>query len=360
MMHDNDSSAVLVGIDTHADTHHVAVITNYGRPLVDVMVPATASGYRKALALVAEYSQVDKVGIECTGSYGAGITRRFLDAGYTVVEVNQPNRFDRRRRGKTDQFDAYAAAEAVLSGRATAMPKGNDGLVESLRVLRTTRSSAVRDRTATINQIRAMLVSAPEPLRQKYRGLTTSKLVAALAATRPPAQPVTAAESTAVCLRHLARRYKFLDEQVADLLRQITRLLDDHAPALMEVYGAGPDSAAQLLITAGDNPERMRSERHFAALTGASPIPASSGKTNRYRLNRGGDRQANSALHHIVLVRMHYETRTREYVERRIAEGKTKREIMRCLKRYLAREVFPILKSTLEPNLGAQTLDKAI
>ena len=184
MMHDNDSSAVVVGIDTHADTHHVAVITNYGRPLVDVMVPATASGYRKALALVGEYSQVDKVGIECTGSYGAGITRKFLDAGYTVVEVNQPNRFDRRRRGKTDQFDAYAAAEAVLSGRATALPKGNDGLVESLRVLRTTRSAAVRDRTAAINQIRAMLVSAPESLRQKYRGLTTSRLVAALAATR--------------------------------------------------------------------------------------------------------------------------------------------------------------------------------
>ena len=240
MMHNNDSSAVVVGIDTHADTHHVAVVTDYGRPLVDAMVPATASGYRKALALVGEYSQVDKVGVECTGSYGAGITRMFLDAGYTVVEVNQPNRFDRRRRGKTDQFDAYAAAEAVLSGRATALPKGNDGLVESLRVLRTTRSAAVRDRTATINQIRAMLVSAPEPLREKYRGLTTSKLVAALAATRPPAQPVTAAESTALCLRHLARRYKFLDEQVADLFRQITRLLGDHAPALMEVYGGRP------------------------------------------------------------------------------------------------------------------------
>lgn len=198
-----------------------------------------------------------------------------------------------------------------MSGRAIAAPKGSDGLVESLRVLRTTRSVAVRDRTATINQIRAMLVSGPEPLRNKYRGLTTSKLIAALAATRPPAQPVTAAESTAVCLRHLARRYKFLDAQITDLLVQITRLLHGHAPALMDVYGAGPDSIAQLLITAGDNPDRMRSERHFAALAGASPIPASSGKTNRHRLNRGGDRQANCALHHVVLVRMRYEDRTR-------------------------------------------------
>ncbi|RSZ61229.1 IS110 family transposase [Corynebacterium hylobatis] len=348
-MHKDTDPAVIVGIDTHADTHHLAVITSYGRPLVDLKIPATPAGYRQALDTITKYPRVDKVGIECTGSYGAGITREFTAAGYRVVEVNRPNKFDRRRQGKTDQFDAYVAAEAVLSGRATAIPKSNDGLVQSLRVLRTTRTSAVRDRTATINQITTMLVAGPDNLREKYRGLTTAKLITTLAATRPPAEPITASESTAVALRLLARRYKFLNEQATDLTHQITRLLKEHAPALMDVYGAGPDSIAQLLITAGDNPERLRSERHFAALAGASPIPASSGKTNRHRLNRGGDRQANSALHRIILVRMHYEQRTRDYVERRIDEGKSKREIMRCLKRYLARELFPLIVATLKP-----------
>lgn len=349
MMHDNTDPAVVIGIDTHADTHHLAVATTYGRRLEDLTLPATSGGYRKALDTVAKYPIVDKIGIECTGSYGAGITRELTAAGYSVVEVNRPNRFDRRQQGKTDQFDAYAAAEAVLSGRATAILKSNDGLVQSLRVLRTTRSSAVRDRTATINQIKAMLVASPDSLREKYRGLTTAKLINALAATRPPAEPITATESTAVSLRLLARRYKFLNEQASDLTKQITRLLNEHAPALMNVYGAGPDSIAQVLITAGDNPERLHSERHFAALAGASPIPASSGKTSRHRLNRGGDRQANSALHRIILVRMHYDQRTRDYIERRIAEGKTKREVIRCLKRYLARELFPLIIDTLKP-----------
>lgn len=349
MMHQESDPAVVIGIDTHADTHHLAVVTAYGRPLEDLNIPATPQGYRQALDLIAKYLHVDKIGIECTGSYGAGITRELTAAGYSVVEVNRPNRFDRRQQGKTDQFDAYAAAEAVLSGRASAIPKSNDGLVQSLRVLRTTRSSAVRDRTATINQIKAMLVASPDSLREKYRGLTTAKLINALAATRPPAEPITATESTAVSLRLLARRYKFLNEQASDLTKQITRLLTEHAPALMNVYGAGPDSIAQVLITAGDNPERLHSERHFAALAGTSPISASSGKTSRHRLNRGGDRQANSALHRIILVRMHYDQRTRDYVERRIAEGKTKREIMRCLKRYLARELFPLIYDTLKP-----------
>lgn len=351
-MHDHHDRSVIIGIDTHADTHHLAVITDFGQPLHDITFPATPTGYRQALDLVAGYSKVDRIGIECTGSYGAEITRHFLAAGYRVIEVNRPNAFDRRRQGKTDTFDAYSAAEAVLSGRATALPKGNDGLVQSLRVLRTTRTSAVHDRTATINQIKAMLVAAPDDLRMKYRGLTTMKLINTLAATRPSTTPVTAVESTAVSLRHLARRYKFLHDQVNELTGHITRLLNEHAPQLMDVYGAGPDSISQLLITAGDNPERLRSERHFAALTGASPIPASSGKTNRHRLNRGGDRQANSALHRIILVRMHYDPRTRDYVERRTAEGKTKREVMRCLKRYLARELFPLIQTTLSSQSG--------
>lgn len=244
--------AVYGGIDTHADTHHVAVLDRTGRRLGD--------------------------------------TRAARTAGLRVVEVNRPNRFQRRLQGKTDTFDAYSAAEAVLSGCACAAPKGGDGLVESLRVLRTSRSSALSARTATINQIKAMLISAPDQLRSRYQGLSNIKLIAALAASRPTATPATAAEATAYSLRLLARRWQGLTEQIQDLNTHLERLLSDHTPALMSVFGVGRDTAAQLLITAGDNPDRLRSEASFAALTGSCPVPESSGKTNRHRLNPAGDR----------------------------------------------------------------------
>jgi transposase len=323
--------AVYGGIDTHADTHHVAVLDRTGRRLGDMQVPATSAGYRAALKFFSRWPGLSVVGIECTGSYGAGVTRAARTAGLRVVEVNRPNRFQRRLQGKTDTFDAYSAAEAVLSGRATAAPKGGDGLVESLRVLRTSRSSALSARTATINQIKAMLISAPDQLRSRYQGLSNIKLIAALVASRPTATPVTAAEATAYSLRLLARRWQGLTEQIQDLNTHLERLLSDHTPALMSVFGVGRDTAAQLLITAGDNPDRLRSEASFAALTGSCPVPASSGKTNRHRLNRAGDRQANSALYHVVIVRMRYDETTRAYVERRTAEGRTKKEIIRCL-----------------------------
>lgn len=339
--------AVYGGIDTHADTHHVAVVDGVGRRLGDTKVAATAAGYRAAVAFLTRWGAPLVVGVECTGSYGAGITRAVRAGGLEVVEVNRPNRFERRRRGKTDTHDAYCAAEAVLSGRASAAPKGGDGLVEALRVLRTSRTSALTARTATINQIKAMLITAPDSLRARYQGLSTVKLVAALAASRPTSAPVSAAEATAYSLRLLARRWLALTEQIEDLADHLQRLLNDHTPALMEVFGVGRDTAAQLLITAGDNPARLRSEAGFAALTGACPIPASSGKTNRYRLNRAGDRQANSALYHIVIVRMRYDQTTRDYVSRRIAEGKTKMEIIRCLKRYLVRQLYPVICQSL-------------
>ena len=338
------------GIDTHADTHHVAVIDAAGRRLADVQVPTTAPGYQAALRFLGSWPTLVSVGIECTGSYGAAVTRAVRDAGHQVFEVNRPNRFDRHLRGKTDVFDAYSAAEAVLSGRATAAPKGGDGLVEALRVLRTSRSSALSARTATINQIKGMLVTAPEYLRARYRGLSNTKLIAALAASRPTATPATAAEATAYSLRLLARRWLALTEQIDDLAGHMRRLLQDHAPALMSVFGCGQDTIAQLLITAGDNPDRLRSEAAFASLAGACPIPASSGKTNRHRLNRAGDRQANSALYHIVIVRLRYDQATRDYAERRIADGKTKMEIIRCLKRYVVRQLYPLIVQTLQPR----------
>jgi transposase len=221
--------------------------------------------------------------------------------------------------------------------------------VEALRVLRTTRTSALREPTATMNQITATLIAGPEPLRARYRGLSSKRLVAALATSRPTKTPTTAAESTAYALHVLARRHQLLSQQITDLTNHLTRLLKDHTATLMGVFGAGPDTVSQLLITAGDNPQRLRSERHFAALAGACPIPASSGKTNRHRLNRGGDRQANSALYHVVIVRMRWHAPTREYVSRRTTEGKTKPEIIRCLKRYLAGELYPLIRDVIQP-----------
>ncbi|AZT96047.1 IS110 family transposase [Brevibacterium aurantiacum] len=349
MMNDKQVK-VYGGIDTHADTHHLAVIDQAGRRLADAQIPTTATGYQAALRFLGSWPGLVSVGIECTGSYGAAVTRVVREAGITVFEVNRPNRFDRRLHGKSDPFDAYSAAEAVLGGRASAAPKGGDGLVESLRVLRTSRSSALQARTATINQIKGMLITAPEDLRTRYKGLSTPKLIAALAASRPTPTPVTAAEATAYSLRLLARRWQALTGQIEDLAGHLQRLLDDHAPDLMRVFGCGRDTVAQLLITAGDNPDRLRSEAAFAALAGVCPIPASSGKTKRHRLNRAGDRQANSALYHIVMVRLRYNQETRDYVARRTAEGKTKMEIIRCLKRYLVRQLYPLIVETLHPR----------
>ncbi|AZL04426.1 IS110 family transposase [Brevibacterium aurantiacum] len=349
MMNDKQVK-VYGGIDTHADTHHLAVIDQAGRRLADAQIPTTATGYQAALRFLGSWPGLVSVGIECTGSYGAAVTRAVREAGITVFEVNRPNRFDRRLHGKSDPFDAYSAAEAVLGGRASAAPKGGDGLVESLRVLRTSRSSALQARTATINQIKGMLITAPEDLRTRYKGLSTPKLIAALAASRPTPTPVTAAEATAYSLRLLARRWQALTGQIEDLAGHLQRLLDDHAPDLMRVFGCGQDTIAQLLITAGDNPDRLRSEAAFAALAGVCPIPASSGKTKRHRLNRAGDRQANSALYHIVMVRLRYNQETQDYVARRTAEGKTKMEIIRCLKRYLVRQLYPLIVETLHPR----------
>lgn len=349
MMNDKQVK-VYGGIDTHADTHHLAVIDQAGRRLADAQIPTTATGYQAALRFLGSWPGLVSVGIECTGSYGAAVTRAVREAGITVFEVNRPNRFDRRLHGKSDPFDAYSAAEAVLGGRVSAAPKGGDGLVESLRVLRTSRSSALQARTATINQIKGMLITAPEDLRTRYKGLSTPKLIAALAASRPTPTPVTAAEATAYSLRLLARRWQALTGQIEDLAGHLQRLLDDHAPDLMRVFGCGRDTIAQLLITAGDNPDRLRSEAAFAALAGVCPIPASSGKTKRHRLNRAGDRQANSALYHIVMVRLRYNQETRDYVARRTAEGKTKMEIIRCLKRYLVRQLYPLIVETLHPR----------
>ena len=286
---------------------------------------------------------VEVFGIEGTGAYGAGLARFLRErGGHRVVEVNRPDRATRRRLGKSDPIDAEMAARAVLSGVATGTPKTGDGRVEMIRMLKITRDSAVKARTQSLNQIRALLVTAPIDLRASLAGLRVGQLLDHCAAFRPAAldTPTAVARHS---LRRLARRNLALRTEAQELGAELRRQVASTVPELLDAFGVGPDSAAAFLVTAGDNPGRLRSEAAFAALCGASPIPASSGKTTRHRLNRGGDRQANAALHRVVVVRLRWHPPTQAYLARRLAEGKTKAEIRRCLKRYVAREIHGLL-----------------
>jgi transposase len=234
------------------------------------------------------------------------------------------------------------AARAVLAGVAHDRPKSGVDKVEMIRMLKSTKDSAMKGRTQAINQMKAIIVTAPVELRAVLIGLTTNQLVAHCARWRH-GQLETPTAAAKYALWSLARRYIQLTQEIEALEAELARLTAAFAPALIESFGIGPDTAAALLVTAGSNPDRLKSEAAFAALCGVSPVPASSGKTNRHRLNRGGDRQANAALYRVVIVRLRYHDRTRTYFQRRIEEGKTKTEVIRCLKRYVAREVFGIL-----------------
>lgn len=342
----NTETDVIAGIDTHADTHHIGLITNYGKHISDREFLAVGSGYRKITEYLASQGPVAAVGVEGTGSYGAELARVLAKEGFQVREVNRPNRAHRRLHGKSDPIDAYQAAQAVLAERGTSVPKSRDGYVEALRVLRTARTSALKARTAVLAQISGVLTAAPEAIRAKYRGQTSEARVKAMAASRPAAgDPADPATATAITLKRMGLRHRYLSEEIAEVDAEIEAIVATHAPHLLEVSGIGATVASQLLVTVGDNPERLATEAAFAALTGTAPIPASSGKTTRHRLSRGGDRAANSAVHRIVLVRMSKDQRTRDYVARRTAEGKDKLEIMRCLKRYVSREIYRVLRN---------------
>jgi len=290
-------------------------------------------------------------GIEGTGSYGAGLARFLTSRGHRVIEVNRPDRSTRRRQGKSDPIDAEMAARAVLSGIAMDLPKSGDDKVEMVRILKTTKNSGIKARTQAINQMKALVVTAPAALRQSLGDLKTDQLIDRCAGFRPG--PLVSPTATAkLAWRGLARRYIQLTQQINEIRTELAKLTEEIAPGIVGIYGIGPDTAAALLITAGDNPERLRSEAAFAALCGVNPIPASSGKTNRHRLNRGGDRSANAALYRIVIVRLRHDDRTKTYMQRRIAEGMTKSEVIRCLKRYVAREIYTMLHNLNQPNLA--------
>jgi transposase len=336
----NEHLKVIAGIDTHADTHHVAVITSTGNHLADQEFLAVGSGYRRIIEFITGFGPVIAAGVEGTGSYGAELARILAKEGIQVLEVMRPNRQGRRLKGKSDPLDAYQAAESALAGRGTATPKARDGAVEALRVLRAEKSTAMRARVAVMTQVKSILVSAPESLRAKYRGRGSAAMMAALEKTRPAGSMSDPSNATAIVLKRLAVRYRQLHQELALIDAELDAIITIHAPLLRDLQAVGTDVASQLLVTVGDNPERIGTEAQFAALVGVAPIPASSGKTTRHRLSRGGDRQANKAIHHVALVRMMSDTRTKTYVARRRAEGKNTKEIMRCLKRYIAREIY--------------------
>ena len=342
---------VIGGVDTHLDTHTAACVDHLGRLLAHAQFPATSTGEKQLLTWLRGFGDLAAVGVEGTGSYGAGLARHLTSQAVHVVEVSRPNRQTRRQRGKSDPIDAEAAARAVLAGTATGTPKTRTGVVESIRVLRTTRSGAIKARTAATNTLKHLTITAPEPLRGQLTGLTSDQLVEAAAALRPTLNPADPVQATKTALRRLARRCQHLTEEITDADTQLRALTHHTAPALLERCGVGPETAGQLLTTAGDNPHRLHNSAAFAALCGTSPVPVASGRTHRVRLNRGGDRQANTALHTIILVRMRHHEPTRAYVTRRRAEGKTTKEIIRCLKRALCRELLPLITQALTPDL---------
>lgn len=335
---------VVGGVDTHKDLHVAAIVDGQDHVLGTASFATTRQGYRQMLAWMRSFGDLRRVGIESTGSYGAGLLRYMQAVGIEVLEVTTPDKHDRRRRGKNDDLDAENAAHAAFAGRRTVTPRSRDGMVESLRVLTVCRKTAVAARRVALQMIQSTVVSAPDGLRDTLRSMTRMQLVRTLAAWRPDLTAYRDVEAAyRISLKSLARRYLELHDEIADLDTMISALVKELAPELIARNSIGYNGAAQLLLTAGDNPERLRSEASFAALCGVSPVPASSGKTIRHRLNRGGDRAANSALHIIAIGRLRTDPATKAYVARRTTEGHSKLDAIRALKRYIAREAFHII-----------------
>jgi transposase len=316
-----------------------------GKILETASFDANVKGYVKLRRWLGGFGDVVRVGVEGTGSYGAGLAGYLQANGVDVVEVNRPNRQMRRRRGKSDPIDAESAARSALNGEATIVPKDHDDLVESIRVLRVAFCSARDTRTRLALQIRDIIVTAPSmPAKTADRVTQCAKL--------RPGDVRDPYEATRLALKTLSRRYQDLSEEMADLTKLLDQLTNEANPALRAAKGVGVDVASILLVAAGSNCHRLRNESAFAAMCGVSPIQASSGQTTRHRLNRSGNRQANNALWRIATVRMMCDDETKTYLAKRTAEGKTKRDVTRCLKRHIAREVFHLLQHPAYEEVG--------
>lgn len=341
---------VIGGVDSHADVHHYAALDSVGTLLGSKAFPARPRGYADALEWLRAFGRLDAIAVESTGSYAAGLVRYLRQHDVEIREVNQPHPHSRRRVGKSDPIDAEMAARLLLAGKANAIPKQTEGIVEAIRTLRVARNSAVKARTIAMIQIRDLIITAPAPLREQLSCRKSLRGKATLCARfRLGASEVhDPCQAAKFALRALARRIDALDQEIIAIDQQLEPLVEAAAPGLVKLLGISTGHAGQMLVTAGENIERLKSEASFAAICGVNPIPASSGKTIRHRLNPGGDRQANRALHLIAVCRLRYCQRTRAYAERRALEGKSQREIMRCLKRYIAREIYTTLKADLE------------
>ena len=366
MIPDSSPAApIAVGIDTHADVNVAAVIDQVGRELGHASFDTTPAGHRRLEVWARSHGQIEIVGIEGTGVYGVGICAHLTGTGIAVIEVDRPDRKSRRFEGKSDPIDAYAAARAALSGRATGIPKTRNGNVEMIRVVRVARTSAIRARAIALTQLKAVIKTAPEPLRSQLRDLDGAALLArcrGLRAARGPAptpsphaklppRPGRLTDPTAatkLTLSRLAHRIADLDNELRAIDDDLDELTTETAPTLVALFGVGTDVAGQLLATAGDNPDRITTSAAFAMLCGVAPIPATSGKTtDRHRLNRGGDRHANAALYRIAMCRLRYDERTQTYRHQICSRGKTNKEAMRILKRAIAREVYQAIKTDL-------------
>lgn len=344
---------VWVGVDTHKDVNVAAAVDEAGRSIggdqpASISVPTTADGNRELLAWARGLGEtVVAFAVEGTGSYGASLTRFLQSKGQIVVEATRPKREDkeiRRALGKSDAIDALLAAQRLHRLELKISPKSRIGDVECLRMLRVARKTAVKARVQAMNSMKALIVTAPDDLRDELGGLTKDTLPAKCASFRPRGSSPDAAAKTA--LRSLARRIQILETEIEALDSEMTSIVKRIAPKLISLHGVGTDVAAALLVAAGDNPTRMKNESSFAAMAGVSPLPEGSGKSNgRHRLNTGGNRDANNALWRIVLTRLSHDPRTQAYFARRTAQGKDKKYVMRALKRYVAREVYSVLIS---------------
>lgn len=346
--------AVVAGVDAHTDEHHVAVVDMQGRLLGAAAFPTTGDGYERLISWVRGHGEIDRIGVESTGAYAAGLVRALVADEITVIEVNQPHPHARQRLGKSDPIDAELAARAALSRAATVVPKQTSGIVEAIRQLAVVRAGALKARTAALQQLDDLLITAPEQLRNELRRGRTLRARSALCLQLRPdrARIDEPAQAAKLALRSLARRARDLDREILELDQQLEHLVTAAAPRTIQLFGVGTQGASQLLVTAGQNIERLRNEGAFARICGAAPIQASSGRTTRHRLDFGGDRQANRALHMIAVCRLRHCDRTRAYATKRTADGLNRREILRCLKRYIARETYHTLRADLQALNG--------
>jgi transposase len=342
---------IIGGVDTHKDTHHVVALDGHGIRLADQAFPASLVGYQQLLNWLRSVGSIDRVGVESSGSYGAGLARFLESQQVRVLAVNTPHAHTRAKKGKDDLIDAEAAARKVLSGEASALPKVTTGVIESIRLLRIARESAVKARSVALVQLQDVLITAPAMIREQINAKSGRGKSSQCAKLRPDTTRLSEpAQAVKMTLRSLAKRIQILEEEIALLDAGLDPLVKQSAPTLLTRMGIETQHGAQLLITAGENIERLSNEAAFARLCGVAPIPVSSGYTHRMRLHRGGDRQANRALHMIAVCRLRYDPRTIDYMNRRRAEGLSKKDVLRCLKRFIAREVFKDLKVDLLPS----------